>query len=129
MASGGGLIQHLVDFGHSVFCTHKMSILPFNQADSRRPRTNFWPNVESFVWKWREERFDFERLKMQKINFCGTQIFVFSICVSSPCRWCVLFCFICFTQTTSSQCYKTFFGGILENLDFSLSWKSKKRPF
>ena len=28
-----------------------------------------------------------------------------------------------------SWCYKTFFGGILENLDFPLSWNSKNRPF
>ena len=30
---------------------------------------------------------------------------------------------------SSSWCYKTFFGGILENLDFPLSWNSKNRPF
>ena len=32
-------------------------------------------------------------------------------------------------KTTWSWCYKTFFGGILENLDFPLSWNSKNRPF
>ena len=30
---------------------------------------------------------------------------------------------------SSSWCYKTFFGGILENLDFPRSWNSKNRPF
>ena len=30
---------------------------------------------------------------------------------------------------TSSKCYKTFFGGNLENLDFALNWKNKNKPF
>ena len=30
---------------------------------------------------------------------------------------------------SNSQCYKTFFGGNLENLDFPLSWNSRNRPF
>ena len=30
---------------------------------------------------------------------------------------------------SSSWCYKTIFGGNLENQDFQLSWNSKNRPF
>ena len=33
------------------------------------------------------------------------------------------------SRTSSSRCYKSFFGGNLENLDFPLSWNNKNKPF